>query len=100
MKPPLDWIEGAQEIRDRVEEWWQAPLAPSSHARQISHSKHRSVIHLGPPGDSALIIKYFREKRGPGAPLPLIKRILGRAPWQREWQALKKLAGSKPIAPA
>ena len=100
MKPPLDWIEGSEEIRDRVEGWWQGPLATSPHARQIAHSKRRSVIHLSPPGGSDLIIKCFREKRGPGAPLSLIKRTLGRAPWQREWQALKKLAASKPIAPA
>ena len=100
MKPRLDWTEGSEKVQERVEQWWPDRSKPSSDAREIAHSKRRSVIHLSSPGDPDLIIKCFHEERGLGTALSFIKSSLGRAPWQREWQALEKLSEHNPIAPA
>ncbi|MEE3327249.1 MAG: hypothetical protein VX252_07945, partial [Myxococcota bacterium] len=100
MRPPLAGLDGAEEIRDAVNAWWQEPDAPTLRVRELAQSKRRSVFHIQPTGKTGLIVKCFREKSGRATLLSLTKRALGRAPWQREKRGLEALRADPPLAPA
>ncbi len=99
MKQPLLWIHGDDSLRTHINEWWRNDDTQPSHLHVIARSKHRRVLRLDRPHDQSLLVKHFESSRHQTPLVNLIKRLLKREPWRREWRSLRTLRNSTSLAP-
>ncbi|MFP6640399.1 MAG: lipopolysaccharide kinase InaA family protein, partial [Myxococcota bacterium] len=91
MSDALDWLEGDEPVRARIDEWWASMDSRKIDSREIARSIHRSLIRLGDTPEAGLVIKRFHAGNGLDRFFSLAKAVIRRSAWQREWRALTAL---------